>query len=300
LTWLPLSTPNNIDDEIGRLEDVFKKKLSSTLNEFNIQVDCFGCSSTVHLYVVSSNLSNPKDTLVLIHGVSSSTVTYFPVIDELSKEFDIVLIDLPGFGRSTCTKIPKHENVAEFYSMVLKQCLLTLNIMNPVTFIGHSFGAYLSVYFSNHHPEMVSKLILFSPAGTFSHLGLLSEIWSIVFKFSNSFGKLRFLLSKKHDIDLYWDLLRRNSSGFGDVVVANHIHFRPFNSKWNKPSFDLFNEIKIKTSIVFGSDDAIIPCSDGEVLSKHFGFQFYRLNNVGHAIFESKDSFEAIINIVKS
>ena len=40
------------------------------------------------------------DPLVLLHGLGESSVGGSPVIAELSAEFEVIAIDLPGFGRS--------------------------------------------------------------------------------------------------------------------------------------------------------------------------------------------------------
>jgi pimeloyl-ACP methyl ester carboxylesterase len=37
---------------------------------------------------------------VLLHGLNESHIGWRPVIDALSKDYDVIAIDLPGFGRS--------------------------------------------------------------------------------------------------------------------------------------------------------------------------------------------------------
>jgi pimeloyl-ACP methyl ester carboxylesterase len=41
-----------------------------------------------------------KPTLLLIHGLNSGSIIWLPILDELSNYFDILVVDLPGFGRS--------------------------------------------------------------------------------------------------------------------------------------------------------------------------------------------------------
>ena len=40
------------------------------------------------------------EPLVLLHGIGESHVGWRPVLDRLAAEFDVIAIDLPGFGRS--------------------------------------------------------------------------------------------------------------------------------------------------------------------------------------------------------
>jgi pimeloyl-ACP methyl ester carboxylesterase len=46
------------------------------------------------------------DTLVLLHGLGESHVGWRPVIDMLAENYDVIAIDLPGFGRSP--SLPAH------------------------------------------------------------------------------------------------------------------------------------------------------------------------------------------------
>jgi len=40
------------------------------------------------------------EPLVLLHGLGESHIGWRPVIDALSQEYDVIAVDLPGFGRS--------------------------------------------------------------------------------------------------------------------------------------------------------------------------------------------------------
>ena len=40
------------------------------------------------------------EPLVLLHGIGESVVGWQPVHDALSKDYDVIAVDLPGFGRS--------------------------------------------------------------------------------------------------------------------------------------------------------------------------------------------------------
>jgi pimeloyl-ACP methyl ester carboxylesterase len=44
---------------------------------------------------------------VLLHGVGESAVGWRPVQDALSRDYDVIALDFPGFGGSA--KLPAHE-----------------------------------------------------------------------------------------------------------------------------------------------------------------------------------------------
>ncbi len=50
---------------------------------------------TLHVHRVGAG-----EPLVLLHGLGESHIGWRPVIDALSEEYDVIAIDLPGFGRS--------------------------------------------------------------------------------------------------------------------------------------------------------------------------------------------------------
>ena len=53
--------------------------------------------STDAMFVHRDGAGEP---LVLLHGLGESHVGWRPVIDALAAEYDVIAIDLPGFGRS--------------------------------------------------------------------------------------------------------------------------------------------------------------------------------------------------------
>jgi pimeloyl-ACP methyl ester carboxylesterase len=78
-------------------------------------LDGFRCSEAVSPYqgdIIASCLAAPTlnnlahhrtgagQPLVLLHGVGESAVGWQPVLQTLSDDYDVILFDLPGFGRS--------------------------------------------------------------------------------------------------------------------------------------------------------------------------------------------------------
>jgi len=97
-----------------------------------------------------------KDTIVLLHGWGQNIEMMKPVGDNFKKEFNILVIDLPGFGGSEEPKIPLE--VID-YVHIVHLLLEKLKINNPIL-VGHSFGGKISLLYASMY--QVKKMILFS------------------------------------------------------------------------------------------------------------------------------------------
>ena len=100
-------------------------------------------------------------SLILLHGATNNSILWKDNIEELSKHYYTIGIDLVGdIGRSRLTIIPKDFSD---YSKWLEQILNSLNI-NKATFMGASLGGALSIYMAYSYPERVEKVYAFVPA----------------------------------------------------------------------------------------------------------------------------------------
>ena len=65
------------------------------------------------------------NTLVLLHGFCESKEMWFEFVDELSDDFRVICIDLPGFGSNTPLSAPiSIEEMADHVYMVKKYLIL--------------------------------------------------------------------------------------------------------------------------------------------------------------------------------
>ncbi len=97
------------------------------------------------------------NTIVLLHGFMESLQIWKDFSHELSANFKVVCIDLPGHGKSECiSEIHSMELMAD----VVKQVVDSLGISSFVL-IGHSMGGYASLQFADKYPTMLKGLGLF-------------------------------------------------------------------------------------------------------------------------------------------
>ena len=84
------------------------------------------------------------EPLVLLHGLGESHVGWLPVIDALSAEYDVIAIDLPGFGRSPqlpALVAPTAANLA----ITVSGCLDELGVTDYHV-AGYSLGARVALH----------------------------------------------------------------------------------------------------------------------------------------------------------
>jgi pimeloyl-ACP methyl ester carboxylesterase len=99
--------------------------------------------------------------LVLLHGIGMSHRAWSPVIDRLAEHFDVIAVDLPGFGES-----PPLAAGVEPHPAALADAVATfldeLGIMAPVV-AGNSLGGWVALELADIRPT--ASLVLISPAG---------------------------------------------------------------------------------------------------------------------------------------
>lgn len=96
-------------------------------------------------------------TLVLLHGFTESGKIWKNFAKELIADFRVIIIDLPGHGKSEgLGGIHAMEVQAEVVHKVLKARKVRKCIM-----IGHSMGGYVTLAFAGKYPEMLRGFCLF-------------------------------------------------------------------------------------------------------------------------------------------
>jgi pimeloyl-ACP methyl ester carboxylesterase len=110
---------------------------------------------------LSFSRTGSGEPLVLVHGLGSSKASWLPVVDRLAERFDVIAVDLPGFGDSPA--LPDGiEPMPAALAAVLAAFLQRLKV-EPVHLVGNSLGGWVSLEVAKLCP--VRSLTLLSPAG---------------------------------------------------------------------------------------------------------------------------------------
>jgi len=197
---------------------------------------------------------NPKGVILFLHGWSGTSTSWNPNIQSLKKKFDCITVDLPGFGVSSDPS--DIWGIAE-YAKFVKDFISALGI-EKLVLVGKSFGGRVATYYASKWPDSLSRLVLVSSAGiekkTFATK--LKIYTAKMVKVILSFGgrirtedverKLFKVARITRDSDYKWEVKK---------LVTNT---------------DLSNEaskISVKTLIIWGVDDKILPIKIAEDLN---------------------------------
>lgn len=112
--------------------------------------------------------------LVLLHGIGSRGVGWWPVIDGLTPWFKVYAMDLRGHGASAK---PATGYDLPDYAGDLEQVLNSLELAKPLI-MGHSLGALVTLTWAAQHPERAAALVLEDPPlRVFPDVGDLFAEW---------------------------------------------------------------------------------------------------------------------------
>jgi pimeloyl-ACP methyl ester carboxylesterase len=95
--------------------------------------------------------------VVFLHGFTESSEIWNDFGSELSTEFCVITIDLPGHGKSDCIA---QEHSMELMADCVKQ-ILESEVIGQCVMIGHSMGGYVTLAFAEKFPESILGLGLF-------------------------------------------------------------------------------------------------------------------------------------------
>ena len=99
--------------------------------------------------------------LVLLHALGSSRHVWDPVVPELAERFDVIAVDLPGFGDSPSLP-PEVEPAPAALAASVAGLLDDLAITDPHV-VGNSLGGWVALELATIRP--VASLTLLAPAG---------------------------------------------------------------------------------------------------------------------------------------
>lgn len=211
--------------------------------------------------------------IVLLHGWGQNIMMMDPLGKNLSDNYKITILDLPGFGSS---EIPKFAYTINDYTELLHDFLNSLGIDDPIL-IGHSFGGRIAINYASLYKT--SKLVLFgSPFIVREKKGLKVKI-------------LKTLKNIKV-LDGLAELMK-NYLGSDDYKAANGIMREILVKTVNTDLRNAASKINIPTLLIWGNDDKAVPVSEAKELEKTIndaalivlkGTHYCYLENLGHVV----------------
>ena len=192
---------------------------------------------------------NKEITIVLLHGWGQNIEMMKPIGERYKKYFNILYIDLPGFGKS---EEPKYPWTIYDYVEAIKMLITELKI-KKIILIGHSFGGRLSLIYSSKYE--VEKLICFASP-------YIKEMKKLPFK-----TKVYKALKKVWVLKPIANIMK-NFIGSTDYKNASDVMRGVLVQSINVDMTEDVKKIKCPTLLVWGTLDTAVPLSRAYELEK--------------------------------
>lgn len=224
-------------------------------------------------FTTKTVLSNPsiafvdvgkgEKTIVLVHGLASNAGFWRYAIPELSKNYRVIAVDLPGYGKSQKDAYPYSMT---FYAEQIKRLADELKL-DKFILVGHSMGGQIAITFSLKYPERLEKLVLASPAGIEEfEQGEGDWLRSVMtvsgVKKTTEDGIRKNLAMNFYSWNDKWEWMVEErvrmikAKDFGEFCYTV---VRSVNAMLDEPTFDKIKNISVPTLIVYGKYDGLIP-----------------------------------------
>lgn len=106
---------------------------------------------------INYQVEGQGETLVLIHGFMEDLGMWNHHSEELSKDYQVICIDLPGHGE---TGIWSDCHGMNFMADIVKEVISAENIEKCIM-VGHSMGGYTTLAFAEKYPHRLNGIGLF-------------------------------------------------------------------------------------------------------------------------------------------
>ena len=250
-----------------------------------------------------------KPTIIMIHGFRG-THHGLLLIAKYLKGFNIIIPDLPGFGRGPKLKTYDLDN----YVMWLHGFIEKQNLPQPPLLMGHSFGSIVCAAYAKKYPRTIQKLILVNPIGAPALEGPNKVMTKLAIFYYKVGAKLperpaqAWLRSKAVVRIMSVTMTKTHDKGLRTYI--HHQHDRYF-SRFHSPqsvleSFttsvshhvgEFAKGIPVTTLLIAGTLDDITPLSAQYNLAKKFPRARLKvIDNVGHLThYETPERVAALI-----
>jgi len=222
-----------------------------------------------------------RETVLFVHGAGGGQYTWSYQKGYFEKQFNPIVIELPGHGESGGEGEEEIGKYAEHVYAFLK----ALNLQK-IFLVGHSMGGAIVQTLALTHPEVTKGIVL---VGTGARLKVLPLILDGI---KNNFEEIvqrinQFAYSRKAPSDLVEKgvLIMRQCRAeviYGDFLACDR--------------FDIINEVEkitLPTLILCGEDDQLTPLKYSQFLQSRInGSKLEVLSNAGHMVMmESPQTF---------
>lgn len=193
-------------------------------------------------------------TLVLLHGWGCDWQIWSPVITELSRNFRLIIPDLPAFGQSAT---PSKPWTTPDYVTWLHEFLSVELDADSFSIIGHSFGGKIAAMFAATQPKLgLRQLVLVDSSGLPTPLSPIKALQKSIL------GIIPDTLKDVIPLELKHKLLAATGSST-DHFQASEQQRLIFKRIYQEDITTQLTQITESTLIIWGANDVDTPLNQG-------------------------------------
>lgn len=236
---------------------------------------------------VHYRITGQGESIVLLHDANTSLHTWAGWTDSLSRHYQVISLDLPGFG---LTGPHPHGSYSAFmYAGFFDKFVQTLNLQK-FHLAGNGLGAQIAWFYATEHPERLGKLILLDAPGFEKRSGS----WINWLAKTPVLNRVVWKITPRYFIRLMLEDVYADDRNVTDSLVNLHLNLllRPGNRKAftdrasvsdNRPPVDLIEKIDTPTLILWGAEDTRISPENAYDFHRRIHNSLLRIyQNTGH------------------
>jgi pimeloyl-ACP methyl ester carboxylesterase len=198
--------------------------------------------------------------VLFLHGAGGTNVLSVPFYEKLAEQFDVLVPDHPGYGRSsTPTWLEELPDLAYFYLDLIEHLGL-----RQVHLIGHSMGGWLSMEIAIRSCERLKSLILMSSVGIrikgkpVANLFILDppQLMNLLYADKKIVDRLLAVTPTPEQLD---EIVKNRATS---ARLAWHPRF--FNPKLEK----WLGRVRLPTHIIWGAQDGLVSADYAKRLAE--------------------------------
>lgn len=224
--------------------------------------------------VTHCRLRGEGKLVLLLHGWGDSAKGMADLNKELTKHYQVLAVDLPGFG---ATQVPKTAWDLDNYVQFLEALLQKLDLKQPYAIVGHSNGGALAIRAVGQGKLQPQKLVLLASSGIRTGQSLKRIVFKAVAKVGNV---ATFWLPQSKRAALRVKLYGAAGS---DMLVVPQLQETFKRTVRQDVQLDAA-KIEVPTLLIFGRDDQAVPAADGATYNQLIKDSRLEIIEAGHFV----------------